>query len=179
MLHETWGWCKYKNWLKWVMVTPWLSCWCTVAPSTLCQSLHRYRIKLLQQTMIKNTVKFHTPTRQIRCTVAQISPLPGCDWWPTSSLIVAAYRAGRGAAGVVHSERQPWDNSCTGGRKSQQSEQEKFKQGEARWGPKLFVQDDICARRYPRSCTPPTCRSDSATSWFSLQLSRSCVWRAS
>lgn len=59
----------------------------------------------------ENTVKFHTPPRQIRCTVAQISPLPltkpGCDWWPTSSLIVAAYRAGRGAAGVVHCGRQP------------------------------------------------------------------------
>lgn len=59
----------------------------------------------------ENTVRFHTPSRQIRCTVAQISLLPlskpGCDWRPSSSLTVAAYRAGRGAAGVVHCGRQP------------------------------------------------------------------------
>lgn len=86
--------------------------------------------------------------RQIRCTEARISPpaplplssapplpllsKPRCDWSSTSSLIVAAYRAGRGAAGVVHGGRQPRDNSCTGGRKSLRSEQEKLCQGQAR-----------------------------------------------
>lgn len=110
--------------------------------------------------------------RQIRCTVAQISPLPpskpSCDWWPTSSLIVAAYRAGRGAAGVVHCGRQPWDNSCTGGRKSQQSEQDKFTQGEARWGLTSIHRDAI-----GNSASVPRCerrprgrRADSAAGWF-------------
>lgn len=102
----------------------------------------------LLQTMAK-TLSNSNPPRQIRCTVGKIPPYPRlsptplppsplskpcCDWRPFSSLIVAAYRAGRGAAGVVYCGRQPWDNSCTGGRKRQQSEQEKFTQGETRWG---------------------------------------------
>lgn len=91
-----------------------------------------------KQKTKKPLPKFQTPhpCRQIRCTGARTPTSrlskPGCDWWPASSLIVAAYRARRGAAGVVHGGRQPRDNSCTGGRKSQQSEQEKLTQSQAR-----------------------------------------------
>lgn len=122
--------------LRWVIVA-------TVHPFSHVLFKNVGQIENTLQTMVKKHCQIPNPPpppplRQIRCTVAQISPLPlskpSCDWWPTSSLIVAAYRAWRGAAGVVHGGRQPWDNSCTGGRKSQQSEQEKFTQGEARWG---------------------------------------------
>lgn len=129
--------------------------------------------------------------RQLRCTEARTPPSslyppplclplnkPRCDWSPTSSLIVAAYRAGRGAAGVVHSGRQPWDNSCTGGRKSLQSEQEKLSQGQARWG--LILQTDrvdarplLITRRV--RCAAVT-RSLAAARFASEQLGRSWNW---